>query len=64
MPVFDGVGLLEARFSSQEIIPLFVIKVYKISPIDESLVRVCSTKDENFNQNIITMLYNLKRSIF
>jgi hypothetical protein len=61
---FDGVGLLEARFSSQEIIPLFVIKMYKISPIDKSLVRVYRTKDENFNQNIIAMLYNLKRSIF
>jgi hypothetical protein len=64
MLAFDGVGLLEARFSSQEIIPLFVIKVYKISPIAEFLVRVYSGKDENFNQNIISMLYNLKRSIF
>jgi hypothetical protein len=56
----DGVSLLEARFSRQRIIPLFVIKIYKISPIEEYLVWVYGTKDENLNQNIIAMLYNLK----
>jgi hypothetical protein len=53
---FEGVCIWEALLFRQEVTLLWIIKIYKVSPINEYLVRVCSTK--------IYILYNLNRYNF